>query len=505
MSPWDQLADPPDSTCAQVIHSWPETFGNTWMPMTPTKAGKKQDGEPENVVMGKDLEIGVPRIPSLQLEDPTEKVLDIISDINKEKLSEINSKKDDEQLEKKQLEHNSDKPNGNVRNQASDLMGVITNSNDSPIESEVFDIPNGLLKESVKKEKAVYENNELLSLELSLKRQREVGDTGTSLHERNVLRHSDQHSAFSRYNSASTANQPPRGNVSSCSPLDNSSEASKRESSQNFQSNTNGTPPSQRSNGSSNNSDTGLTNDSTFTKPMVFSDKTTPKSTVKCLHPSAFRPAQNGRLSLPQPAIQGKADAAMSNTILPQVRGMNQQFQVQHHHHYYHHHHHHVRNMAPQQLAHQDDLLLKNIAVVAPLCSSSNMLSVPIEGNTGNGSTSGSYHGSNGQNGSSSSALTARRSNIESDNGVTMKGGVGDGIGYGSRSGIDKTRFAQREAALIKFRQKRKQRCFEKKVRYQSRKKLAEQRPRVRGQFIRRQAVHENKARTQIVNPSFPL
>ncbi|KAL1208568.1 Two-component response regulator-like APRR3 [Cardamine amara subsp. amara] len=46
-------------------------------------------------------------------------------------------------------------------------------------------------------------------------------------------------------------------------------------------------------------------------------------------------------------------------------------------------------------------------------------------------------------------------------------------------------RSAQREAALMKFRLKRKERCFEKKVRYYSSKKLAEQRPRVKGQFIR--------------------
>ncbi|KAL5572214.1 hypothetical protein UlMin_021811 [Ulmus minor] len=44
---------------------------------------------------------------------------------------------------------------------------------------------------------------------------------------------------------------------------------------------------------------------------------------------------------------------------------------------------------------------------------------------------------------------------------------------------------SQREAALTKFRMKRKDRCFEKKVRYQSRKRLAEQRPRVKGQFVR--------------------
>ncbi|KAH6756264.1 hypothetical protein C2S53_003684 [Perilla frutescens var. hirtella] len=46
-------------------------------------------------------------------------------------------------------------------------------------------------------------------------------------------------------------------------------------------------------------------------------------------------------------------------------------------------------------------------------------------------------------------------------------------------------RSMQREAALTKFRLKRKDRCFDKKVRYESRKKLAEQRPRVKGQFVR--------------------
>lgn len=51
--------------------------------------------------------------------------------------------------------------------------------------------------------------------------------------------------------------------------------------------------------------------------------------------------------------------------------------------------------------------------------------------------------------------------------------------------GMDSNRASLREAALLKFRLKRKDRCFEKKVRYQSRKKLAEQRPRVKGQFVR--------------------
>ncbi|BFG22280.1 hypothetical protein CerSpe_085550 [Prunus speciosa] len=58
---------------------------------------------------------------------------------------------------------------------------------------------------------------------------------------------------------------------------------------------------------------------------------------------------------------------------------------------------------------------------------------------------------------------------------------VHEGLGV-----ADSLRSSQREAALTKFRLKRKDRCFEKKVRYQSRKLLAEQRPRVKGQFVHR-------------------
>ncbi|KAI4328984.1 hypothetical protein L6164_021294 [Bauhinia variegata] len=57
---------------------------------------------------------------------------------------------------------------------------------------------------------------------------------------------------------------------------------------------------------------------------------------------------------------------------------------------------------------------------------------------------------------------------------------------------MDSHHVSQREAALTKFRLKRKDRCFEKKVRYQSRKRLAEQRPRVKGQFVRQ--VHNDNA-----------
>lgn len=54
--------------------------------------------------------------------------------------------------------------------------------------------------------------------------------------------------------------------------------------------------------------------------------------------------------------------------------------------------------------------------------------------------------------------------NVASDNGATGKCGAGGRIASGSRDCVDQDRLAQREAALYKFRQKRKERCFEKKV-----------------------------------------
>lgn len=67
----------------------------------------------------------------------------------------------------------------------------------------------------------------------------------------------------------------------------------------------------------------------------------------------------------------------------------------------------------------------------------------------------------------------------------SVRRSVSESVNDNGLGGKDSNCCNQREAALLKFRLKRKDRCYDKKVRYQSRKRLAEQRPRVKGQFVR--------------------
>ncbi|KAL4576396.1 hypothetical protein LXL04_012489 [Taraxacum kok-saghyz] len=250
----------------------------------------------------------------------------------------------------------------------------------------------------------VPKTNDVPTLELSLKRPRDLEDSDTSTHKRNILKQSDL-SAFSRYNNTTT------------------SEGTK--------------PVKIQSNGSTTqNNDMGSSTNNAFTKPEPVPD-----------------------------------DGDTTN------------FQVRHHHHHYHHHHHH--HVHKTQQPQEDDGSSSKYTVGG----------APVEGDAANyGSASGSNNKSNnGENGSSGGhkgSSYGGGGGEGGDNGVVAeKGKIGNGSGSGSGSGtgMDQDRLAQREAALHKFRQKRKDRCFEKKVRYQSRKKLAEQRPRVRGQFVRQE------------------
>ncbi|MFS7936254.1 putative response regulator and transcription factor RR-A-type family [Helianthus anomalus] len=278
---------------------------------------------------------------------------------------------------------------------------------------------------------------------------------------RNVLRHSN-HSDFSRYKTVSKVNQAPTGNVDSCSPANISSEAA---TPNNIQSNSNGTP-NNRSNGSDDMGST-INNAYTTTKP---DDKQLPNSsTTVVVHTSPL-----------QPLLPRAIDGEPVKTTVGQPKAVHQKVQVCHLHHIYHHHHHHVN---PQQkILDTDNESLRNM-----VC---NILTA--------------------------SAPLLEGGKIENDNAVAKNFNGGDGSGSGSGSGVDQERLAWRAAALDKFRQKKNNDALRKKifvfsenrnqiincckskhlfnnciplvditVQYQSKKKLAEQRPRIRGKFVR--------------------
>ncbi|XP_031381176.1 two-component response regulator-like PRR37 isoform X2 [Punica granatum] len=458
MSTWDQLADPPDSTCAQVIHLRPEAFSSNWVPVNATRDFEGQDAEIDNDVMGKDLEIGVPGNANPQTEEPTKEIL--ATSYNPDKDSEIDCKRNEDQLNLK-----SEKTQSESQNKAVDLLGSIAINTDPQIEILDFNNAGGLSKAPDGKDKTMYDDKEMPCLDLSLKRTRDVQDIEKSDHDWNILRHSDL-SAFSKYSSAPPSNQAPTAIVGSCSPVANSSEAAKTESVQNLQSNSNSPPPNQGSNGGSNGS--GNNNDM----------GSTTNDAVKGHHPSsAFQPVDSSRKFTPHPAAQGgnKVDVATSRMTPGQSRDANQHVlsHSNHHHHHYH------------MISDNDD----TSNATSLQCGSSNVL---VEGHAANhslnGSDSGSNHASNnGWNGSSTPSNT-QEIDPNGNNKMAANCGAGMGIGRMDRNITDQNRNAQREAALNKFRQKRKERCFEKKVRYYSRKKLAEQRPRIRGQFVRQNA-----------------
>ncbi|XP_058004273.1 two-component response regulator-like PRR37 isoform X3 [Hevea brasiliensis] len=486
ISPSFQLADAPDSTCAQVIHTKPETFSNRWVHVTEAKECQQKDDKHDDIAMGKDLEIGASSNPGLQHDCQCENFSPYPKSIRQSEISEMYVKP----LENGKSEPNNENIFTKLKDQTPKTASTDANSINPHVESKKFGSSG--IDVSQLKDKSCCDSGELPSLELTLKRLKGVRDCGNAVNDdRNVLRHSDL-SPFSKYNTASSANQGPIGNVGSFSPLDNSSVAMKTETMHNIPFHLTDVL-NQQSNGSSNNNDMASTAKNVTPKPEAFNDKSVSTSAFKSFQSSAFQPVQNGRICSPQQVIPGKVEDVGSNTVHAPFMDTKQQVEVQHqhhhHHHHHHHYHHHVHNIQQHQsLPDHDDISLKNMAAVAPQCGSSNVLGGRTKDNTGNysmnGSVSGSNHGSNGQNGSST-ALNNGLTYMESDNREAGNNGAGGISGRNSGNALDEDRVAQRVAALSKFRQKRKERCFEKRVRYQSRKKLAEQRPRVKGQFVR--------------------
>ncbi|XP_020271482.1 two-component response regulator-like PRR73 [Asparagus officinalis] len=456
MSPSDQLPDPHDSTCAQVI-SDRELLCNKWVPTTAIKCQKQN--KHADAFMGKHLEIGVPRNPDVPPEShPIENMM-----------SKSTEKQPESEKNKDLLGLESSNPFDDLGTEAADLVaGIAKNTDAQLVTGDTASRP------SESKDKKNADTMELPSLQLSLKRLRSTGEGNNAAHDdRNTLRRSDQ-SAFSRYRTSAASTQALTGYVGSCSPIDNSSEIMKTESTQNMISNSNPAIAKQGSNGSSDNNDKGST-----TNPAAYKENAASALPAKSSsHPSAFHPVQ---VRTSHQVVIEKIDDMETTTVVGNSTGVQCQYQVQHHHHHYHHHHHHVHSMKKQpqvqQSSEHEESSRKNMKAAAQHCGSSNVFSGPIEGNAANysslnGSNSGSNNGSDGQNGSS--ACVNAGANMETPNGIAEKHGVvgGNGSGSGSGSGVDQNRLAQREAALNKFRQKRKERNFGKKVRYQSRQRL---------------------------------
>lgn len=461
----DRVGGPADSTCAQVCHSRSRARTDYWV-----KSGcNKEEVEHGNVSVGKYLKTTILKNSDMNTS---------LEPIKKE------SKKDNEESEKQVVELNNETVNDNSRTVTSDYMCVITNSTNPRIESVPTE--DSLSKIINVKDKTIYDKNVLPSIELDLNKP--IDDAKIT---RNILRHSDL-SAFSRYNITLSVNGSPTGNVGSCSPLDNSSEAEKTRMMHNLESNSLGTPNQHC--GSSNNDDMGSSTNNNLSKPVCDTQKA--RSVVNA-HPStAFQLFKNCDKSTTKPEVQGLADPGKA-----QEQTAHRQVQVQHHHHHYHHHHHHVHDVnEKEQLSDHNSLSFRSNASASHF-GSSNAVTAPIEGNAANfclnGSASGSNNrsgaenGSNGQN-ANKTVGTEEGAVMAGENGGSRKCGGEDLCGSGRKSGLDQNQSAQRAAALDKFRQKRKDRCFDKKVRYHNRKKLAEQRPRVKGQFVR-QVVVEDK------------
>nr|QEX51315.1 two-component response regulator-like PRR73 isoform X1 [Cymbidium ensifolium] len=407
MSPCGQLACPHDSTCAQVIHPKPEAFCSKKVPMNPGMDWKEQKKITADDVADRDLrnEFNQTDKASTKLTGPsTEKLpenapnnIDAVQRMNFKMLNELSV-------------------------QAPDQLG--SNSVNTIQQSVLGDTSKDFLKISENKDNG---SVELPSLELSLKRLRSAS---IPLHdERNVLKHSNL-SAFSRYPASVASVQVPTGHGGN-SVLDTSYEA---------------TPHNQGSNGSStNNNDKGSTNINAVMKPGIYKEVST----------SAFHHVESQSLAI-KPVIQEMIDEVAVAPVIEQSRGLQKQVQVQHHHHHYHHYHHHIHALQPQP--DQDGFSVDNLKANVACCNSSNVFTMPVEANAAiyslNGSNSGSNHGIDGQNGCST-AINTGGTNMESvAMGVAEKCGVGGDNDSGS--GAYQNHFAQREAALRKFRQKKK-------------------------------------------------
>lgn len=257
--------------------------------------------------------------------------------------------------------------------------------------------------------------------------------------------------------------QAQTGNVGSCSPLDNSSAAPNTETMHNFASHSNGTPPNQQSNGSNNINDMASINTYLGTKLDTFDKKPESGRGIGSFNSRELQTLQKNNICSSQKKTTAREE--YTEIIKESVGGSEQGFQVEHTY-YQLHHYNHIAHKAAVDLQSDHDLLLKSST---QQCVSSNAFGGPAESNAANygvdGNAAESDHGSNnGQDGSNN--LTIRTINVENGNVAAGSIGIGGIDRKSIGNGTDEVRLALREAALTKFRLKRKERCFEKRVIY---------------------------------------
>ncbi|KAK3016658.1 hypothetical protein RJ639_006753 [Escallonia herrerae] len=455
MSPLHQNAECPDSTCAQVISLDAKVSGDRRVP-TATRELQAQEQHLENVAKGKELITGKPRNFESQPESP----IGVPIKLQSRKLSALSSH---DFTPSNKIDAGTSNPSGENPSDKHEPTNMPYPQLNSGGFEDLRD--NQMILET--NTKTIDDSKKLSSMELSLKRLRAVEDTERTVQtDRNILQRSEL-SAFSRYGTTSNTSKAPDGLTGSNSLLDNNFEIVKKGSTRDVRSNSNGNLLYQNSH-VSNYVDMGSTDKEFSTNQVFLKFESEATSTIHSVHPPSSM----------EPVLVKADDIAPS-------RSSHEELPVPHIHH--HHHHHHFHNMERQQLLSNHGGSSKmELSKDAPHWGSSNVLAVPVnpENNSFNRSASGSKHGSNGQNGGNT-AVNAGGPNAKSDNGLAGKNEHRDVGGSGSGSQLVQNKFSERESALTKFRQKRKDRCFGKKVRYHNRKRLAEQRPRVRGQFAK--------------------
>lgn len=468
LSPVDQAPDCEDSTCAQVIYSNAEAAevnqfqatgaGNCLPVLQPGKTVKHEVNR--DAIEAASNHIGA------QQDSPLEIGPCIDSNMKYESLKC----------------HKSDYQSNDHQVVCTITSGPETELNRSGASLEHTDI--------LDKINNIPENSEKPTVELSLKRLRGVLEAGKDIQDAHyILRHSEL-SAFSRYNAPTKFSSPNGiGITESSSAITKNLDGGRKELGFDSSFHSCDTPLYPSSKRGTNTVDIGSTKSKLLPSPLIFLSEAT--STINGMHSSSsFEPVNNDvQCSTQQVNVVNQSDV-QSTTLLAPARGSHQQQLIQQPHHHHHHHYHinHFDNLeSDQKMSSNEELSLKKLAGDSLHCGSSNVSGSPGKANPLNysmdRSASGSNYGSNGHNGSSN-AVNAGGTNGESDAGINLEGGSGDANGSGCGNRLDQNRLAQREAALAKFRQKRKERCFMKRVRYQNRKRLAEMRPRVRGQFV---------------------